>query len=187
MWTRPSFSDEISNQMYTTGTRGLNACVQCATCAAGCPVVAYMDHTPRRLIGMINAGMRDEVLASNTFWTCSSCFACSEHCPKGIRPSEMMYVLKRYSVWKNRFRDDLVGPEFSRRFVRTILRTGKSYEPGYAPAFIFEGGFAGLLREMRFGMRLLAKGRLALLPSRVRRLENFRRMLSRVMPMEGIA
>ena len=187
MWKKPSFADEITNEMYTTGTRGLNCCVQCATCSAACPAVEYMDHTPRRLIGMINAGMKDEVLASNTFWTCASCFACSDHCPKGIRPTELMYVLKRYSIWKNRFRDDLVGPDFSRLFVRTIAKTGKSYEPGYAPAFIFAGGFAGLMREMQFGMKMLAKGRLALFPSRIKRLDNFRLMLSRVMPLDGIA
>ena len=186
-WTKPSFAGEITNQMYETGTRGLNCCIQCATCSAGCPAVEYMDHTPRRLIGMINAGLRDEVLDSNTFWTCASCYACSAHCPKGIKPSELMYVLKRYSMWKSRFRKDLVGPDFSRLFVRTIAKTGKSYEPGYAPAFIFEGGFTGLLREMQFAAKLLAKGRLAILPARIKRLDNFRAMLSRVMPLEGIA
>jgi heterodisulfide reductase subunit C len=182
-----SFAEEITNEMYATGTRGLNCCIQCATCAAVCPAAEHMDHTPRGLIGMINAGLRDEVLASNTYWTCASCYACSEACPKGIKPSELMYVLKRYSIWKNRYRSDLVGPEFSRLFVRTIARTGKSYEPGYAPAFIFEGGVKGMLREMQFGMRLLAKGRIPLLPSRIKRVDNFRRMLGRIIPLDGIA
>ena len=185
-YRQPTFADEISNEMYATGTRGLNCCIQCATCSAVCPAVAFMDHTPRRLIGMINAGMREEVLDSNTYWTCASCYACSDQCPKGIRPSELMYVLKRYSIWKNRYRGDLVGPSFSRLFVRTIMRTGKSYEPGYAPAFIFEGGVQGMFREMQFGIKLLAKGRIALIPSRIKRLDNFRRMLSRVVPLEGI-
>jgi heterodisulfide reductase subunit C len=146
-----------------------------------------MDHTPRELIGMINAGWKDEVLASNTFWTCASCCACSEHCPKEIKPSELMYVLKRYSLWKNQYKENLIGPDFSRRFVQTIMKTGKSYEPGYAPAFILEGGFQGLLREVQMGVKLLRKGRLPLIPSKVKRVENFRRMLSRIMPMEGIA
>lgn len=187
MWNQPSFSDEISNEMYATGARSLNCCVQCATCASACPVVDFMDHTPRRLIGMINAGLRDQVLDSNTFWMCASCYACSDQCPKNIKPSDLMYVLKRYSVWKNRYRQDLVGPDFSRLFVRTIARTGKSYEPGYAPAFMFEGGLKGMVREMQMGMKLLAKGRMPLMPSKVKRVENFRRMLSRIVPLEGIA
>ena len=185
--TMRSFADEISNEMYATGTRGLNSCIQCATCSATCPAVDFMDHTPRRLIAMINAGLEDEVLASNTYWTCASCYACSERCPKEIRPSELMYALKRYSIWKRRYRKDLVGPAFSRRFVRTILRNGKSYEPGYAPAFVFAGGVTGAMREARFAMRLMAKGRIPILPSRVERVANFRRMLSRLVPLEGIA
>ncbi len=185
--TALSFADEISNEMYATGTRGLNCCIQCATCSATCPAVDHMDHTPRRLIAMINAGLRDEVLASNTFWTCASCYACSERCPQEIRPSELMYALKRYSLWKGRYRRDLVGPAFSRRFVRTIVRTGKSYEPGYAPAFVFAGGLVGALREAQFALRLLAKGRIPIVPARIKRAANFRRMLSRIMPLEGIA
>jgi heterodisulfide reductase subunit C len=171
--------------MYATGTRGLNCCIQCATCSAVCPAAEFMDDTPRRLIAMVNAGLRDAVLASNTYWTCASCYACSEACPKGIMPSELMYTLKRYSIWKNRYRSDLVGPAFSRAFIRTIARTGKSYEPGYAPSFIFEGGVQGMFREMQFGLKLLAKGRIPLLPSRIKRRDNFRRMLSRIVPLDG--
>ncbi len=185
--TTLSFADEISNEMYATGTRGLNSCIQCATCSASCPAVDHMDHTPRQLIAMINAGLKDEVLASNSFWSCASCYACSTRCPKEIKPSELMYALKRYSLWKNRFRRDLVGPAFSRRFVRTIVRFGKSYEPGYAPAFVFENGPVGALREARFALRLLAKGRIPIVPKRVKRARNFRRMLSRIMPLEGVA
>jgi len=187
MKTTMSFADEISNLMYATGTRGLNSCIQCATCSATCPAVDHMDHTPRRLIAMINAGLKDEVLASNTFWTCASCYECSSRCPKEIKPSELMYALKRYSIWHNRYRRNLVGPDFSRRFVRTIMRTGKSYEPGYAPAFIFENGPVGMVREMRFALRLMAKHRIALVPKRIKRTRNFRRMLSRILPLEGVA
>jgi heterodisulfide reductase subunit C len=184
MWKKPSFSDEISNFMYASGARSLNCCVQCATCSSACPAVNYMDRTPRELIGMINAGMRDEVLASKAFWTCAACLACSAYCPKDIQPGTMMYVLRRYSLWKDRYPEGLVGPEFSRRFVKTILKTGKSYEPGYAPAFILD---QGLLREMRTAMRLLRRGRLPLIPSKIKRVDRFRRMLSRIMPLEGIA
>jgi heterodisulfide reductase subunit C len=31
-----------------------------------------MDHTPRMLFAMLRAGMRDEVLRSNTMWLCVS-------------------------------------------------------------------------------------------------------------------
>jgi heterodisulfide reductase subunit C len=139
------------------------------------------------LLAMINAGMKDEVLASNTFWTCASCFACSERCPQGIHVAQIMYALKRYSLWHTRYPEGLVGPDFSRRFVKTILANGKSYEPGYAPAFIWEGGPKGLLFEMLGAVKLLRRGRLALIPKKIKRVDNFRQMIARIIPLEGIS
>ncbi len=181
-----SFRQEVENLLYAEEGASLVRCIQCATCSAACPAVEFMDHTPRELIALINAGMKDEVLASNTYWTCASCYACSEKCPEGIRPAEVMYALARYSLWKGTFDRDAVAPDFSRRFARTILRTGKSYEPGYAPAFIFEGGVPGMVREMRMAVRLLARGRLPLVPAHIRRIRNLRAMVARVLPLDGI-
>ena len=181
-----SFRQEVENLMHAEEGVSLIRCIQCATCSASCPAVEFMDHTPRELIALINAGMKDEVLASNTYWTCASCYACSEKCPEGIHPTDVMYALTRYSIWKGTFDRDAVAPDFSRRFARTILRTGKSYEPGYAPAFIFEGGVQGMVREMRMAMGLLRRGRLPLIPSRIRRIRNLRAMVARVIPLDGI-
>lgn len=181
-----SFREEVDNLLKAAEGASLVRCIQCATCSAACPAVDFMDHTPRELIALINAGMKDEVMTSNTFWTCASCYACSERCPEGIHPADVMYALTRYSLWKNTFDREWVAPEFSRRFTRTIMRTGKSYEPGYAPAFIFEGGFPGMMREMRMALRLMSKGRLPLIPSRVKRIRNLRAMVARVLPLEGI-
>jgi heterodisulfide reductase subunit C len=185
--TSPQFSTEVMNLLYVDEGKPPNLCVHCSVCSATCPAVEFMDHSPRMLLAMINAGMKDEVLASNTFWMCASCFACSERCPRGIHPAQLMYALKRYSLWHNRYKEGLVGPDFSARFVRTILRNGKSYEPGYAPAFIWEGGFPGLMREMQTGMRLMRRGRLPLIPSRIKRLDTFRRMIGRILPLERLS
>jgi len=181
-----SFREEVENLLHAEDGASLVRCIQCATCSAVCPVVEFMDHTPRQLIGLINAGMKDEVMSSNTFWTCASCYACTEKCPEGIRPADVMYALTRYSLWNDSFDRDWVAPDFTRRFTRTILRTGKSYEPGYAPAFIFEGGFGGIVSEMQMGLKLLAKGRLPLVPARIKRIRKLRAMVARVLPLDGI-
>ena len=90
---------EVMNLLYAGDGKPPNLCVHCSVCSATCPAVEFMDHSPRMLLAMINAGMKDEVLASNTFWTCASCFACSARCPRGIHPANLMYGLKRYSIW----------------------------------------------------------------------------------------
>ena len=98
-----------------------------------------------------------------------------------------MSALKRYSLWHSRYPDGLVGPDFSRRFVKTILANGKSYEPGYAPAFIWEGGFQGAMHEMQGAVKLLRRGRLKLIPKKIKRVKNFRQMIGRIIPLEGIS
>jgi hypothetical protein len=43
-----------------------------------------------------------------------------------------------------------------------------------------------MVREMRMAMRLLGKGRLPLIPARIKRIRNLRAMIARVLPLEGL-
>ncbi len=184
---KPSFRDEVANLLYAAKGSKLNACIQCGTCSGTCPAVEFMDHTPRRMIGMILADMKDEVLASNTFWFCASCFHCTVRCPSDIDIAETMYALKRYSIWKHVHQEGLVGPTFSETFVKTILRSGRSYEPVLATTYLFSSGVKELIQEASMATGLMLKGRLPVLPPKIKRLENFKRMISRVIPLGGLS
>ena len=146
-----------------------------------------MDHTPRRMIGLILADFKDEVLASNTFWYCASCFHCTVRCPSEIDIAETMYALKRYSIWKHIHQEGLIGPTFSETFVKTILRSGRSYEPVLATTYLFSSGVKELIQEASMATGLMLKGRLPVLPPKIKRLENFKRMISRVIPLGGFS
>lgn len=185
MATKPTFSDEIANLLYASHGDPINTCIQCGTCSATCPAADFMDHTPRELIGMIGANLKDEVMASNTFWTCASCFHCTVRCPAGIDIADLMYALKRYSIWKDQYQEGLIGPVFSESFVKMIMRTGRSFEPVLAPAYIFEYGPRGLIDEARTASALLLKGRLPLLPTKIKGLDSFQRMVRRIIPVGG--
>jgi heterodisulfide reductase subunit C len=146
-----------------------------------------MDHSPRQLIAMIRAGQRDAVLRSNACWTCSSCYQCTVRCPAGIDVAHLMYGLKRYTVWRNRHAPGLIGPEFSRRFMRMIVRTGRSWEPALAPAYLFRRGWRGVVEEMRVAGSLFLRGRLPLLPRWIRRRKALRGVLRHIVPVGGRA
>ena len=75
-----SLLNEVS--MKTAGVSHLEMCIQCGTCGGSCPAAMDMDHTPRMLFAMLRAGMRDEVLRSNTPWICVSCYHCVVRCPQ---------------------------------------------------------------------------------------------------------
>ncbi len=181
-----SFRQEIANLLYASEGEPLNTCIQCGTCSGTCPVAPYMDYTPRQIIALINQGKKEEVLQSNTFWYCASCYHCTVRCPQDINITDLMYALKRYSIWKGQHKEGLIGPTFSEAFVKMIVRGGRSFEPVLAPSYIFSFGMRELLLEVQGATELLLKGRLPLLPPRIKRLDNFKRMLGRIIPMGGL-
>jgi heterodisulfide reductase subunit C len=181
-----TFREEIENISYAAEGEPLKTCIQCGTCSGTCPVAPYMDHTPRQIIAMINQGMKEQVLESNTFWYCASCYHCTVRCPQDINITEMMYALKRYSIWKRQYQEGLIGPTFSEAFVKMIIRGGRSFEPILAPSYIFTFNPREFIQEVAGATELLLKGRLPILPSRIKRLDSFKRMLGRIIPMGGL-
>jgi len=183
MAERITFSEEIAHLLYAAPGKPVRNCMQCGTCTGSCPAAPFMDHSPRRLVGMIAAGLRQEVLGSNTYWLCASCYLCSVRCPRGIDIAELMYGLKRLSMWKSSYKRTLVGPGFSKGFVRMILRRGRSYEMGLAPSFVFKYGLRNMLRDAHLFFKLLLRGRLSLLPGRTRRVRALRQIVGRIIPI----
>jgi len=185
MAAKPTFSQEISNLLYASQGSPLKTCIQCGTCSGTCPVAEFMDQTPRRLIGMINANLKEDVLACNTYWFCASCYHCTARCPAQIDIAEVMYAVKRYSIWNKTYSEDLVGPTFSETFVKTIVRSGRSYEPILAPTYMFSMGIKEVLQEAHMATQMMLKGRMPVLPTKIKRLDNFKEMIRRIIPVGG--
>src|ERR1700690_1813762 len=77
-----TFGERIARLAYGENLFG---CIQCGTCSGTCPMSTYMDFTPRKIIAMVRAGFRDEVLSNHTVWICASCYSCTVECPKSIK------------------------------------------------------------------------------------------------------
>jgi heterodisulfide reductase subunit C len=135
------------------------------------------------MIGMIRADLKDEVLASNTYWTCASCFHCTVRCPSGIDVADMMYALKRYSMWRDRSREGLIGPDFSESFVKMIVNSGRSFEPLLAATYLPKFSAADIIQEGLTAAGLVLKGKIPLLPKKIKGLKNFQRMVRRIIPI----
>ncbi len=185
MAAKPTFSQEISNLLYASQGSPLKNCIQCGTCSGTCPVVEHMDQTPRRLIGMINANLKEEVLNCNTYWFCASCYHCTVRCPAKIDIAEAMYAVKRYSIWHKTYSEDLVGPTFSETFVKTIVNNGRSFEPILAPTYMFSMGIKEVIQEAYMGTQMMLKGRMPVLPTKIKRLDNFKEVIRRIIPVGG--
>jgi heterodisulfide reductase subunit C len=181
-----SFSNEIENMLYASDQNPITNCIQCGTCSGTCPAIEFMDDSPRKIIGMIRADLKEDVLNSNTFWTCASCFHCSVRCPAGIGIAELMYALKRYSMWNHSNAEDFIGPDFSESFVKMIVTYGRSYEPALAATYLPKYSASDIMQEGLTASGLLLSGKMNLLPKKIKRIKNFQNMVRRIIPLGEI-
>jgi ferredoxin len=80
------------------GDINVEACFNCGTCTAICPLSTEDGSFPRRMIRYIQVGMRDQLLSSKELWMCYYCGDCSETCPRQAEPGEFMAATRRYAI-----------------------------------------------------------------------------------------
>lgn len=163
----------------------LPSCIQCGTCSATCPVAPLLEHTPRRIIAMMRAGMKQEVLESMTPWVCSSCYECTVNCPAQIRITDVMYALKRRAMAEDISPADSGPKRFSRTFTDMVCRFGRGYELGLMLKHMLPHQPLELLKQAPLGLEMLLSGRLPVLPHRIRQLDAFKKMVKRAVEIDG--
>jgi quinone-modifying oxidoreductase subunit QmoC len=146
------------------GGRMVKMCMQCGVCAGSCPFGPHWEHTPQKIFMMIRAGKRDEVLASDAMWMCTSCYNCVVRCPRQLPITQIMHGLASYSHRLGLAPKMQPTRAFSLRFFDNFRRAGRVNELKLTLGLYFKDGFvAGLKKgwEMRHvGLGLLKAGRL---------------------------
>jgi heterodisulfide reductase subunit C len=152
-----SFIQEISSM---PGGEKINLCIQCGTCSASCPNANKMDYTPRELIAMARAGMRQEVLSSNSMWLCLSCYMCTVRCPRGIVPTYIMHALEslamRYGLSSKRTRTPILYKLFS----DTVYNIGLIPRFGCMTRFYLQVNPFSALKSIPVALDLFKHGRI---------------------------
>ena len=80
--------------------QSFSPCVQCQTCTNVCPVVAHSDRdsgvdvTPQRVMNLLRLGLAELAVGTRMVWDCATCYQCQEHCPAGIRVTEVLLELR---------------------------------------------------------------------------------------------
>ena len=152
-------------------------CIQCGTCNVICPLIEYMDYSPRVLNAMLMAGDYDDVLRSRAIWVCTSCYACTVECPKQLPVTESIYALKRASMRAGVYPRRLITPVLARQFVRFVDRWGRSSEAWISLFLYLRTRPFQLLRYAPVALRLMRRGRLRLWPESLRKPVQLRKVL----------
>jgi heterodisulfide reductase subunit C len=177
-----SFRDQVVAD--TPGGEQLAHCLQCGSCGGSCPNGADMDYTPRTLFALINAGQRDKVLSANTMWCCVSCYACTSRCPQNIPITDVMYALKRLSLREN-MASGTDAPALARTFTGLLDKYGRSFEFGLASRYYLFNKPISMLKMGPLGLSMFTRGRMSLVPTKIRQLDQLQAIIKKARELGG--
>jgi len=177
------FQEVVAN---TPGDSRLEMCIQCGTCGGSCPSGPDMDHSPRTLFAMIEAGMKDKVLRSNTPWYCVSCYYCMVRCPQEVHITDIMYTLKRMAVEEGLYQESTAAdaPKFSETFIGNVENYGRSFELGLATRFHLTHHPLNMHKMAPMAMDMLRRGRIDLTPTRIKQIDQLKAILAKAKELE---
>jgi heterodisulfide reductase subunit C len=157
---------DFAAEVERASNANLAACLQCGKCSSGCPVAARSSLRPHVLVRLVQLGQRQEVLSSRFIWECTSCQTCITRCPQKVDIAAMNDALRRMSREAALVFAETTVPTFNDIFLRTIRRLGRMYEMGLMTSYKLRTG--RLMADVDKFPMMLKKGKLALLPKKVR-------------------
>lgn len=69
-------------------------CMKCGKCSGRCPAYKDMDIKPHQFVNYLVQGKLDKLLNSQAIWSCLSCMACVERCPRGVAPQGVIEAVR---------------------------------------------------------------------------------------------
>jgi heterodisulfide reductase subunit C len=164
------FTAEVCRRSGTPVQR----CYQCRSCGNGCPFVEAMDYPPYAVLRLVQYGLRQPALECGAIWICAGCHTCSGQCPNGLDIAAVMNTLRHLALEE---RAAVAAPDilqFHLEVVRSIERHGRVHKLGVMLRHKLLTGH--WFTDVDVGLKMLAKRKLDLRPSRVKNLEEIARL-----------
>jgi heterodisulfide reductase subunit C len=178
------FRERVAKLAYG---ENLLKCIQCGTCSATCPVSHWIDFTPRRVIALVRAGFKEEVLECFTIWLCASCYSCTVDCPKKIKITYVMYALRQEALEHAGYRKRFPIPVLAREFFKQVMKNGRNSESRLILNLYLKTNPFKLLKMTRVGLGLLMTGRFSLKKEHIHQKDQLQKLLEAVDRLEGEA
>lgn len=159
-------SKNFAREVEALSHANLSRCWHCLACSGGCPFAEDMEYLPNAVIRMIQFGLKEKVLKSNTIWLCVGCNTCSMECPNSVDMAAIMDALRQMALQEN---SEIAEPgilSFHQAVIDSIRRHGRTHKLEIMMKYKFSQ--KDLFSDMNLGLKMLAKRKLDLLPSKVK-------------------
>lgn len=134
---------------------------------------------------MVRAGLRDELLSSNSMWFCVSCYSCTVRCPRDIKPADIMHALEIISIRSGKSTKKSNTPIMYQCFVDSARSNGRVYELGMMIKLFMKTNPFAALKLAPVGMGLFFHKRLPMSPSRIKDMSGLKAILKKARELGG--
>ena len=86
------------NGILNAGGSDLKKCYQCSTCTVACPLTPEGAPFPRKEMITAQWGIKDKLIKSMDPWLCFHCNDCSDQCPRGAKPGDVMAAVRNMII-----------------------------------------------------------------------------------------
>jgi len=151
-------------------------CWHCNCCAGGCPFVEAMDYHPNGVIRLVQLGFKKDVLESSSIWICVGCNTCSVECPQAIDIPAVMDTLREIAMEEgiDIAEEDILN--FHKEVLNSIRQYGRTHK--LEIMFRYKLKQRQFFSDMDIGLKMLAKRKLDLTPSKVKGIEIIRQFFT---------
>lgn len=95
--TNPEFTEKILKTSRTIA----NMCYQCGTCTGSCPSAPRSSYRIRLFMRRCVLGLENEALTDPDLWLCTTCYSCTDRCPRDIAPTDVIMAMRNLAFLRD--------------------------------------------------------------------------------------
>ncbi len=95
--SNPDFTEKVKKIGRTTA----HMCFQCGTCTGSCPSAPRSSYRIRLFMRRAVLGLEEEALTDPDLWLCTTCYSCTDRCPRDIAPTDVIMAMRNLATLRD--------------------------------------------------------------------------------------
>jgi heterodisulfide reductase subunit C len=113
-YSSPDFTKKVHDLARTVN----HMCFQCGTCTGSCVSAPRSSYRIRLFMRRQVLGLEDEALTDPDLWLCTTCYSCTDRCPRDIAPTDVIMAMRNFAYQRG------IIPVNFLKTVQLIYQTG---------------------------------------------------------------